>query len=557
MEGINDRVSRIKLADLDFDAVNYIFGGNLGYGMDKDSVSFPNPNDSLRGVRVKSDFDSWKEETMDRYGNIEIELDPGADSWFEKVTIDDAAFVKDKGDYIEGKSRALQRDREMGFSIDEDKMSPEKEIEIIKMMNPKAKEKALKKLAKMGKDKVKEVELTQDFGELDEAELSKREKAKVKKIVKQLKGAVKAHGGQAKELEKIVKEVDVPASLLTKMSAEVKSAKSMAQMMVNLYNAVQDKEAVDYSKNQKFGRALDFLKDLADDEEEVVDKKINELAIPGPQQVEDQLADLAQAISREEFAMKVIYDLPYKVKKDVLLNMQKLFTQREDVNEDNRFKISKPRYVKDKNNPNFLRVFIDYPTPEGAAIALGKETMSGQVRRLGAAAAMQNMNKIADDLKKRFNIEDIEITDMENGKVQLFAVSDDFISGINERIDFDEVLTLRGMKADLEDQIAQLYRDMEQEAEPEGGPIADRYGDELNKLEDRLYKITKQINDYDMNENVKALKEKLEQVNEKLCKKGEAYRKRRMAAGEKSSAYLSGRAVKVCKGQMSGKKKKK
>ena len=46
-------------------------------------------------------------------------------------------------------------------------------------------------------------------------------------------------------------------------------------------------------------------------------------------------------------------------------------------------------------------------------------------------------------------------------------------------------------------------------------------------------------------------------VNEKLCKKGQAYRKRRMAAGEKSSAYLSGRAVKVCKGQMSGKKKKK
>ena len=45
-------------------------------------------------------------------------------------------------------------------------------------------------------------------------------------------------------------------------------------------------------------------------------------------------------------------------------------------------------------------------------------------------------------------------------------------------------------------------------------------------------------------------------VNEKLCKKGQAYRKRRMAAGEKSSAYLSGRAVKVCKGQMSGKKKK-
>ena len=46
---------------------------------------------------------------------------------------------------------------------------------------------------------------------------------------------------------------------------------------------------------------------------------------------------------------------------------------------------------------------------------------------------------------------------------------------------------------------------------------------------------------------------------EKLCKKGQAYRRKRMAAGEKSSAYLSGRAVKVCKGQIKGaggKKKK-
>ena len=37
---------------------------------------------------------------------------------------------------------------------------------------------------------------------------------------------------------------------------------------------------------------------------------------------------------------------------------------------------------------------------------------------------------------------------------------------------------------------------------------------------------------------------------EKLCKKGKAYYDRRIAAGEKPSAYLSGRAVKVCKGLM-------
>jgi len=51
--------------------------------------------------------------------------------------------------------------------------------------------------------------------------------------------------------------------------------------------------------------------------------------------------------------------------------------------------------------------------------------------------------------------------------------------------------------------------------------------------------------------------EREEHLFEELCAKGKAYRKRRMAAGEKHGAYLSGRAVKVCKGQMSGKKKKK
>ena len=47
-------------------------------------------------------------------------------------------------------------------------------------------------------------------------------------------------------------------------------------------------------------------------------------------------------------------------------------------------------------------------------------------------------------------------------------------------------------------------------------------------------------------------------LEEKLCKKGEAYRQRRMkpkskgGGGEKSSAYLSGRASKVCQGLMEG-----
>ncbi len=195
---------------------------------------------------------------------------------------------------------------------------------------------------------------------------------------------------------------------------------------------------------------------------------------------------------------------------------------------------------------------------------------------------------------------------------------------------------------ELKDRLSQLYRDMEQEAEPEGGPISDQYADEITFYEDaiRLKKgprkkdmpydvaIGKMTQDeYDtivskddfnkssqfdrMNEGewtyefgeldesasteekrialraiksiakyrgvsedeakrdliraakeLGGLKEAINDVketiklgktlNEELCAKGKAYRKKRMAAGEKSSAYLSGRAVRVCKGDIKG-----
>jgi hypothetical protein len=53
-------------------------------------------------------------------------------------------------------------------------------------------------------------------------------------------------------------------------------------------------------------------------------------------------------------------------------------------------------------------------------------------------------------------------------------------------------------------------------------------------------------------QDIDEIKQLGKNLNEELCPKGKAYIKKRMAAGEKSSAYLSGRAVKVCKGQMEG-----
>ena len=80
-------------------------------------------------------------------------------------------------------------------------------------------------------------------------------------------------------------------------------------------------------------------------------------------------------------------------------------------------------------------------------------------------------------------------------------------------------------------------------------------------LEQKLAKMggvkQHQDGDYISTPLTEASKQIFEMLTEKLCKKGKAYVARRKAAGEKHGAYLMGRAVKVCKGQMSGKKKKK
>ena len=52
---------------------------------------------------------------------------------------------------------------------------------------------------------------------------------------------------------------------------------------------------------------------------------------------------------------------------------------------------------------------------------------------------------------------------------------------------------------ELQDRLDQVYREMEQEAEPEGGPIADQYADEIQAIEDaiRIKKKSSQDKSYD------------------------------------------------------------
>ena len=88
-----------------------------------------------------------------------------------------------------------------------------------------------------------------------------------------------------------------------------------------------------------------------------------------------------------------------------------------------------PKASKDPIHPNFLTIKIKYPVGMGGAlVALGSKTASGQQREEGARKALAIGNQIADELQAKYDLEDIEVIDLENGIVQVFAVSDDFIN---------------------------------------------------------------------------------------------------------------------------------
>ena len=97
----------------------------------------------------------------------------------------------------------------------------------------------------------------------------------------------------------------------------------------------------------------------------------------------------------------------------------------------------KPKMSKDSNHPNFLFVKIKYPTGAGGALSVGgQKTSSGQEREEGARKALAIGKQVAEELQVKYDIEDIEVTDLENGTVQVFAVSDDFINkSMSEKMD--------------------------------------------------------------------------------------------------------------------------
>ena len=74
-----------------------------------------------------------------------------------------------------------------------------------------------------------------------------------------------------------VNEIDLPGNLVQKLANDVGDGPSFARIILQLFDAIQDKEQKDYSKNQKLGKALGILRDLADDKaDQKSEKPINE-----------------------------------------------------------------------------------------------------------------------------------------------------------------------------------------------------------------------------------------------------------------------------------------
>ena len=283
--------------------------------------------------------------------------------------------------------------------LNESKMSSDEEIENILRMNPKADKKSLKKLAKIGKDKVKEI---------------------VKKVVAQKQMDNSSPLDNYMEIDPIMNEYG---------GAEFDEETSKRNFFAASYNTMERSRF--FTATQKF---LSKLKSSG---------KTNMLgAVP---------------------YLQAEFNIEKKEAKDLLAYWMGSYRNMDEA-------IKEPQSKFKRGDE------VDY---------LG---MKGEVR-----------SSKYNPFDKSFDYT-IAYRGENNIRRSSDGVKDSDLKMLNE-VSFDQVLDLRDDKKDLEDRIAQLYRDMEQEAEPEGGDVANRYGNELDRLENKLYKIDKQIDLYDMNED--------------------------------------------------------
>jgi len=101
----------------------------------------------------------------------------------------------------------------------------------------------------------------------------------------------------------------------------------------------------------------------------------------------------------------------------------------------------------------------------------------------------------------------------EKEKVKQAALDKKYGSSFMGKLDAE--IDLKQELQDLKDEREQLMIDMEQEAEPEGGEIANRYGSRLNDIDAKMVKIKSDLDDLRMYESLDEAKKKKKKKKEK------------------------------------------
>ena len=81
-------------------------------------ITFPNADDSQTVIGDESALEDWKAKTLKRFGNVEMEFNNEAKNWFDRVKVNNDAFGDAKAGFAKGKQDFIDKERELGRSID-------------------------------------------------------------------------------------------------------------------------------------------------------------------------------------------------------------------------------------------------------------------------------------------------------------------------------------------------------------------------------------------------------------------------------------------------------
>jgi len=166
-----------------------------------------------------------------------------------------------------------------------------------------------------------------------------------------------------------VEEVELPSSTLTKTNSEVTNIKTMAQAMLDFFNQVKEKEAVDFESNASMKVVLDKLNTLAKTEEKET----------------EAVAENTEEVTEETTSKMKVSELKAKIKEDIISLLQE--EEEEDVEVD----------VEDEVEVDVEEPALDTPS-EDAGLSQDEQEIQNSLKLAYDNAVAIGDQKLADQI---------------------------------------------------------------------------------------------------------------------------------------------------------------